>query len=240
MRSVDVRLARGPVRCRVTSGDAGATVVLLHGIGLATDSWEPVQRALDGRATTVGFDRGGLLSALGATGSVTAAEQAAHVRALLDAGGFCGPFVLVGHSWGAAIARALADGSPDVAALVLVDGTHEELATLRGLPFRAAQRAASLLSLLPLLSRVCAVQELAGVRRSLRALRPPAVPVWAVTGGRASSRRGRRVRADFAEVYGRGPGTHVVAARAGHLVPQEAPDTVVSCVLAALQPLAVA
>lgn len=235
MKIVDVPLGNGVVPCQVTGGPAGVTAVLLHGTGLDAGSWTAVQDGLEGTVRSVAYSRKDLTSALGARGPLTAVQLAGHLRLLLGAGGFVGPYVLVGHSWGAAVARAFAGASPDVPALVLVDGTHEELTGLRSPLFRLARAGASLASqLLPL----SPAQELAGVQRSLRTLPEPAVPVWAVTGGRASNHRQRRVRDDFARVYARHAAFHVIAPTAGHHVPVDAPEVVVTTIVHAATSLA--
>lgn len=230
----------GPRTGHLQDGTTGRPlVVLLHGSGSSAGDWDAVRRRLDGRIASLAPDRG--------TGpvrrrAVTAPELAADLQALLDVYGRQPPYVLVGHSWGGAVARAFAQSAPeDVAALVLVDATHESLATLRSHRFRLAQRLAAGAARLPVTGGrgLAALREVAGLRSSLDHLRPPTVPTWTLVGGRASTAWQLLVRRDFAETYRRvalsgSVVRHRIVATAGHDVPTEAPDAVVATVMEAL------
>lgn len=99
----------------------GATVVLLHGLGTSAAFWMPVAKELSGRGVHCLVP-----DLLGFAGSIRLGthfhlnDQAAAVLRLLERHD-TGPVVLVAHSYGAAVAVALALDRPDlVARLVLV------------------------------------------------------------------------------------------------------------------------
>jgi len=96
-------------------------VVLIPGFWLDASSWAPVSAALEAAGHTPHP-----VTPLGAGGaahevaSITLADQAAAVVAMID--GMDGPFVVVGHSGGGAVAHAVADARPDrVEQVVYVD-----------------------------------------------------------------------------------------------------------------------
>lgn len=105
----------------------GPTVVMEAGLGAPSVSWAWVQPAVDDHATVVSYDRAGIGwsdSPAEDRGPAAAVED---LRAALEARGLPGPYVLVAHSMGAFVARSFAGTYPDdVAALVLVDPSHEE------------------------------------------------------------------------------------------------------------------
>ena len=111
----------------VVAGQGPVTVVFENGLATALEQWEGVAAAIAGRARTVRYDR----RRAEPSGDVpvrTAAELAAELRRLLTALGVRPPFVLVGHSWGGAIARTFTHAHPaEVVGLVLVDATHETI-----------------------------------------------------------------------------------------------------------------
>ena len=96
-------------------------VVLIPGFWLDASSWAPVSEALAAAGHTPHP-----VTPLGAGGAadevagITLADQAAAVVQLID--GMDGPFVVVGHSGGGAVAHAVADARPDrVEQVVYVD-----------------------------------------------------------------------------------------------------------------------
>ena len=95
------------------AGDrAGPTVVLLHGLGASSSFWRPVARELAGARTLVpdllGF---GASIRLGTHFHLD--DQAAAVVRLIERHGG-GPVVLAAHSYGAAVAVAVARDRPDL------------------------------------------------------------------------------------------------------------------------------
>ena len=105
------------------SGQGGPVVVLEAGLAASSLSWRLVQERVAEFATVVSYDRAGLgWSAAEATGNGTARDAAADLAAMLASSGFGGPYVVVGHSFGALIARVFEQDFPEsVAGLVLVD-----------------------------------------------------------------------------------------------------------------------
>ena len=238
MRYIEVGGSSMP--CHTTTGDPRLPlVVLLHGSGSPVSSWDEVRARVDGHVTTVAYDRA---SRLGRRGPVTAQELAADLGALLHAGGWKPPYLLVGHSYGGVVARTFAQLVPqDVAGVVLVDATHEALASLGSARFRLALRAADLVARLPMNGgrALAAAQEVAGIGASLRQLRPLMLPTWCLTGGHASTGWQHVVREDFAATYGRLAASnplvrHRVVPTAGHDLPTEAPAAVVATIKEAL------
>ncbi len=109
-------------------GDApGPTVILLAGGGGTTSTWDKVQFAVAAFARVCSYDRAGL----GRSSTVRTPQSAAQIvddlSALLIAGNVTAPYVLVGHSIGGLYARKFDEKhDSEVAAIVLVDSSHEE------------------------------------------------------------------------------------------------------------------
>jgi pimeloyl-ACP methyl ester carboxylesterase len=180
------------------AGEGAPVVVLEAGLGGSSYHWGGIPEALAQTTRVVAYDRAGY-GGSDPVRHVTADQVLADLDAVLDACGADGPLVLVGHSWGGALARLYAAARPDrVAALVLLDATHENLRSshsaalarinsvaLRlmagharlGLRRRSLQRGkgqlARLLATLPAESRSAAVEELSrpdGLRQARREL----------------------------------------------------------------------
>lgn len=121
-RTVDVVAAPG-VRLVADIWDGqGTPVVLLHGLSQQRHFWRPVVRRLRSRPVAALDQRahGDTDSPLGTDVSIPACAD--DVARLLDACGWPRA-VIVGHSWGAAIALAAAAAHPErTTAAVLVDG----------------------------------------------------------------------------------------------------------------------
>jgi pimeloyl-ACP methyl ester carboxylesterase len=112
-----------------TAGSGSPTIVLEAGLTAAASEWARVQPRLATTTRVVAVSRAGY------GGSTPAGRRPAQASvADLDAvlAEVPGPFVLVGHSWGGLLLRLYAAQRPErVAALVLVDATHEDLVMMR-------------------------------------------------------------------------------------------------------------
>ncbi len=98
----------------------GTTVVLLHGLGASSAFWRPVARELAGGARTLVPDLLGFASSIRLGTHFHLDDQAAAVTRLVERHG-AGTVVLAAHSYGAAVAVAVARERPDLAyRLVLV------------------------------------------------------------------------------------------------------------------------
>ncbi|MEU9121545.1 alpha/beta hydrolase [Streptomyces sp. NPDC048506] len=113
------------------SGTGGPAVVFLPGAGLVGLDYLNTHDRVAERTTSVLYDRAGTGWSSPAALPRTAAEVVAELRDLLHAAAVPGPYLLVGHSLGAAYARHYAQRFPDeVAGLLLLDPFHEDLHAL--------------------------------------------------------------------------------------------------------------
>jgi pimeloyl-ACP methyl ester carboxylesterase len=103
-------------------GTGSPTVILTAGLGGSTDDWREVQPQLARTTRVCAWDRPGSGLSSKATGQETAAETTADLLAALKAARMEGPFVAVGHSFGAYESLLLKDRAPQaVVGMVLVD-----------------------------------------------------------------------------------------------------------------------
>lgn len=132
----DVVPAGGPVIRCLLSGDPGAPVlVLLHGLGEGSASWDDVAPGFAERFGVVALDLRGH-GASGWPGEYSYELMRDDVVGVLDALGL-GEVVLVGHSMGGAVAHLVTQTRPDrVAALVLEDAPPPFPRAPRTLPDR--------------------------------------------------------------------------------------------------------
>lgn len=100
----------------------GPTVILEHGGGSLSAQWGWIQPGIAEFAQVVAYDRPGLGWSDPSPEPLSAADEAALLRRALGEVGISGPYVFVGHSMGALMARSYAALYPDdVAGMVLVD-----------------------------------------------------------------------------------------------------------------------
>ncbi|HEY3913411.1 MAG TPA: alpha/beta hydrolase [Verrucomicrobiae bacterium] len=120
--------ADGPVLRIQTAGQGKATVVFESGAGSSLETWVRIQPEVSRFARTISYDRAGNgLSTKGATPR-DGQHVATELHAALRNARLSPPYILVGHSLGGPYIRIFAGMYPnDVAALVLVDPTQEEL-----------------------------------------------------------------------------------------------------------------
>ena len=106
----------------VERGEGEPLVVLEAGLAASSLSWCLVERGIAEFARVVSYDRAGFGSSDEAGHAATAVDSAEDLTKLLDAMGYAGPIVLVGHSFGGLIARVFEQRhGVRVAGLVLVD-----------------------------------------------------------------------------------------------------------------------
>jgi pimeloyl-ACP methyl ester carboxylesterase len=119
-----VRLNKRVMHIHVT-GEGTPTVVFESGMGASCLSWTQVQPEVAQFSCAVSYDRAGHGWSDPAREPRTAQQLARELRALLDAAGAPGPYVLVGHSFGGYVVRAFVHLYHDeVVGLVLVDSIH--------------------------------------------------------------------------------------------------------------------
>lgn len=103
-------------------GEGSPTVVLDHAGGTNSAEWGLVQPIVAGQTRVCAYDRAGFGWSDPAPTRRTAAQSAQELHTLLSSAGLEGPYVLVGHSYGANVARVFAADFPEESAgLVLVD-----------------------------------------------------------------------------------------------------------------------
>jgi pimeloyl-ACP methyl ester carboxylesterase len=109
------------------TGSGSPAVLLDAGLGGSSGAWASVQPELARSTRVCSYDRSGLGASEPRRGPRTSDRIVAELRALLDASGETGPWVLVGHSFGGINMRLFASQHPDeVVGLVLVDASHED------------------------------------------------------------------------------------------------------------------
>lgn len=104
------------------SGESGPSVILESGLAATSLTWALVQPLIAPFARVMSYDRSSLGWSDDAAGPATALNAVQDLELLLARAGLPSPFVLVGHSFGALIARILQQRRPElVAGFVLVD-----------------------------------------------------------------------------------------------------------------------
>lgn len=107
------------------TGKGDMTVVLESGLGGDHRTWEKVQPELAPSVRVCVYDRAGIADSDPVPGTRTAADAVEDLNALLGTAGIEAPYVLVGFSFGGAIAQLYAATHPDdIAGLVLVESNH--------------------------------------------------------------------------------------------------------------------
>ncbi len=113
----------------VCRGDGDQTVVFSSGMGNPASSWRPLERVLEPDFRVCSYDRDGLGWSEDSDSARDAALASQRLGLLLDAAIIDSPVILVGHSYGAVVARVFAADNPEkVSALILLDSSHEDMA----------------------------------------------------------------------------------------------------------------
>lgn len=153
-----------------------AAVVLIHGLGASSAFWRPVAQALAGQgAPVLSPDLLGFGRSRGIGTHFHLDDQAAAVNRLV-ADHVLGPAVLVGHSYGAAVAVAAARDRPDLYSrlLLVAPAAFADPALARQRLGGRSWLAGRTMDASPVASMVCGAMCL--LRRPLSALAPRAVP----------------------------------------------------------------
>jgi pimeloyl-ACP methyl ester carboxylesterase len=109
------------------TGQASPTVILDSGMGVPAVGWIKVQPEVAKFARVCSYDRAGYGWSQSGPPPRTSLQIARELKALLDAAGEKGPYILVGHSFGGFNIRVYTGLYPsDVAGVVLVDASHED------------------------------------------------------------------------------------------------------------------
>lgn len=109
------------------TGSGGPTVVMDSGLGVPAMGWLLVQQDVQKFTRVCSYDRAGYGWSGAGPEPRTSDTIATELKALLDAAGEKGPYILVAHSFGGYNVRVFADKYPkDVVGMVLVDCSHED------------------------------------------------------------------------------------------------------------------
>lgn len=224
-------------RCLGSRGAGKPLVVLEAGGGAGFDTWSPVQSSIAKFARVCAYDRPTLIRGrVGPRAGSSPAEVVRTLRDVLSALGEAPPYIMVGHSYGGMIVRLYATKYPtEVAGLVLVDSTHEDLlARFEPIDPDAARELRS-----PADDEAV---DLTAFSEALQANRWRAtIPLVVLTHGtKPSAPPGRQAQADALEkvwvdlqreLVTRSPSaTQVIATRSGHYIHRDEPTLVIDAV----------
>lgn len=110
-----------------TAGDGVPIVVLEMGLGSTASTYDAIARQIAAFTRVVWYDRAGLGRSDPAPTPRTIQDLVLDLHTLLQKAALPGPYVLAGHSMGGQIARLYREHYPgEVAALVLIDASHED------------------------------------------------------------------------------------------------------------------
>ena len=108
-------------------GEGRPLVLIDYGIAGSAIAWRRLQRELSNTTTVCTYDRAGYGWSDPGPSPRTSAQAVEELAALIDAAGWQGPFVLLGHSFGGFDTRLFAARHPGaVAGLVWLDSSHPE------------------------------------------------------------------------------------------------------------------
>jgi pimeloyl-ACP methyl ester carboxylesterase len=219
-------------------GSGSPTVVLEAGSGSDSATWSAVHDAIAGTTRTCAYDRAGR-GRSDDRETHTLGDAAADLRALLDAAGEPGPFVIVGHSLGGSYARVFATTyRDDVAGAVLVDSFEPDIQETRVHPLLGALRPGYEAQLDGLRAHVSRVDGLdwPASEEQLRASSFDGMPLEVLRAARYEPRLDAATNEAIAAAWREGveslsPGlTHYTIVYAGHNIHIDRPDTVIEAV----------
>jgi pimeloyl-ACP methyl ester carboxylesterase len=231
-------------------GKGSPTVVFLSGFGDDSSAWGSVFDTSSRMTRSCAYDRDGL-GLTGLYGSLPPSVRDAHdqvreLEQLLEHADIPEPYVLVGHSWGGALAQLYAGTHDDVKAVVFVDSASPGLATAfaAALPPKRADEPPPIAALRNLLyGKPLRNPEHLDMRKSLAEAgevttigSTPEIVISAgnsLTGSAAVlSPVWNRLQNEFARLSARS--VHVLVPTSTHYVQQDAPDVVIASVRAAV------
>ena len=109
-------------------GDGSPTVILMSGLNAPQEYLNAVVPALAAETTVLTYDRAGCGESTVGDVSLSGEYSGLDLHMLLGELGVPGPFIVVGHSYGASVARLFASRFPeDIGGIVLIDGQHESV-----------------------------------------------------------------------------------------------------------------
>ncbi len=224
-------------------GTGSPTVILESGYGDSAALWAGMEGAVAPRTRVCSYDRANTVGGASdpAPSPRTAREVVGDLHAVLAAAGVPGPYVLVGHSIGGLFVRLYASAYPDdVAALVLVDSSHEDQdvrleAIVPAEMWEARRRQFEGFDI----ERVDLTASFAWMREARLASPPRTMPLVVLTAGRpldpaefplgwpveATERMGRELHQDLATLAVHA--THRIAEDSGHYILLDRPDVVI-------------
>ena len=220
-------------------GSGSPTVVLEAGSGSDSATWSAVHDAIAATTRTCAYDRAGR-GRSDDRETHTLADAVADLRALLDAAGEAGPFVIAGHSLGGSYARVFAATYPaDVVGAVLVDSFEPDVQDDRIHPLLGElqpEYEAQLDGLRAHVSRVDGLDWQAS-EDQLRRASFEGIPLEVLVAARYEPRLDEATNAVIADTWRDGmealsPGrtTYTIVHGAGHNIHIERPDTVIDAV----------
>ncbi|HUF09475.1 MAG TPA: alpha/beta hydrolase, partial [Rhodothermales bacterium] len=232
----------------LVEGDGRVSVVLMSDIGDDLRTWDYVVDEVKDFARVMSYSRPGLGYSKESPETTSLEQAAVMLRELLEAAGVPPPFVLVGHAFGYAFARAFASEYPDdVAGMVFIDPVHpSEGARLRELdpvewdkhwsqkmafvemlpePVRAEYKLYEDMLEESGLEGIDAAPDVpAVVVSSLRAAETPRWVGETIEGIQVKDRLHREIAAEFTKA------THVHTGESGRYIHREDPDLVIQAI----------
>lgn len=234
------------------TGEGSPVVILENGLGGTTKDWRKVQPAVSKFTRVCSYDRAGMGWSEAGPMPRTSARFVKELRTVLKNADIPGPYVLAGHSLGGVYVRHFARLHPrEVAALVLVDGSHEDQVARLPAPKRTREaRGNELLEKAEQAPEVSTDPEQKPKRHFLavrsemlafstqsadeiRAAPPlPPIPVIVLVHGKSKTPEGLKIWTDLQrEIASRSPHSKLIqAGDAGHYIQLDKPQWVIDSI----------